>query len=150
MWPKNDNTLQRFFAGAILSALSVGVSDFLTRLRCLARIWIKSTVCRVWYEHTNPTFFWCLARIWIKSTVCRVWYNWKQQATPLRIQVRAVKIASTIMCARIQVRVLPLVAKVIQFRLCRYSNQCAFKKRRPKRNIVRKREMLFYVGINIE
>ncbi len=54
MWPKNDNTLQRFFAGAILSALSVRVSV------CLARIRIKSTVCRVWYEHmydTTPIFF---------------------------------------------------------------------------------------------
>ncbi len=27
-------------------------SDFVTRRWCLARIWIKSTVCRVWYEHT--------------------------------------------------------------------------------------------------
>jgi hypothetical protein len=54
MWPKNDNTLQQFFAGAILSALSVHVSG------CLTRICIKSTVCRVWYEHMynmTPIFF---------------------------------------------------------------------------------------------
>ncbi len=51
MWPKNDNTLQRYFAGAILSALSVHVSV------CLARICIKSTVCRVWYEHTIRLLF---------------------------------------------------------------------------------------------
>ena len=63
---------------------------------------------------------------------------WKQQATPLRVRVRTVQIASMIMCARVQVRVLPLVAKVIQFRLRRNSNQCTLKKKRPKRNIVRK------------
>ncbi len=31
-------------------------SDFVTWCWCLARIWIKSTICRVWYEHTTPIF----------------------------------------------------------------------------------------------
>ncbi len=56
MWPKNDNTLQRFFAGAILSALSVRVSG------CLSRIRIKSTVCRVLYEHTIRLQFFLVSR----------------------------------------------------------------------------------------
>ncbi len=56
---------------------------------------------------------------------------------PLRVRVRTAQIASTIMCAHVQVRVLPLVAKVIQFRLRRSSNQCTLKKKLPKRNIVR-------------
>jgi hypothetical protein len=32
----------------------------------------------------------------------------------------------------------------------RNSNQCAFKKRWPKRNIDRRQETLLYIGINIE
>ncbi len=43
--------------------------------------------------------------------------SWKQQATPLRVQVHAVQIDSAIMCMRVQVRILLLVATVIQFRL---------------------------------
>ncbi len=40
-----------------MGALSVHVSDFVTRLRCLARIRIKYSVCRVRYEHTTPIVF---------------------------------------------------------------------------------------------
>ncbi len=82
-WLDSGWTFSKIFsAGAILSAILYkscsklhcfdhcvvcwemafcACSDFLTCCRCLMRIWIKSTVCRVWYEHTNehttPIFF---------------------------------------------------------------------------------------------